>query len=209
VFNIYFSCFDLIHILHSSSCDVWSQVLCSICSKSIFSDLIRLIYCIQVLVMFGVKFCVHYVQNPFIYVLILFMYMLNRFIQVLGCLSNENWFWIYSELFKSYQSSSKSIQRLTVSYQSSSGIIWFDSKIVWFLSIFMTTQISHFTLLNRFKTLLIRFKPIFQCYFGSNLLISNSPIYILLLAHFSNHWVNFQISLLSLQPSLSTAYSWD
>lgn len=63
-----------------------------LCSKSNFSHLIRFIYCIQALVMFGVMICVQYVQNPFINVLIWFMYMLYQFIQVLRCLTHENLF---------------------------------------------------------------------------------------------------------------------
>ena len=147
--------------LHSSSCDVWSHGLCSICSKSIFFN-----------------------------VLIWFMYMLYQFIQVLNGLAHENWVWmIYSEFFDTYQSSSDLNHRLYDSYQYLSGIHWFEPKIVWYLSIFMTTLISHFTLLNQFNILMIRNNPFFSVIMGPNYSYL-APLYILLLTHFSTHFIN-------------------
>ena len=90
--------------------------MCSICSKSIFSDLVQLIYCIVYVESNHSSSRVFslwkLVQNQFFSFLIQFMYILNRIIQALICLAYENWFWIDSNYFGSIQ--------------SSSGIIWID-----------------------------------------------------------------------------------
>lgn len=144
--------------------------MCSICSKSIFSDLVWFIYCIACVEsnhssyrVFGLR---KIVQNQFSSDLIRFMYILNRIIQALVCLAHENWFWIYSIIIWNH-------------------LNWF--KVSMIILNLHGTRISYFTQLNQFKTFLIRLNPIFfLCYFGPTYW-SISLTYIYISIHSFSH----------------------
>jgi hypothetical protein len=133
------------------------------------------------------------------------LHMLNRIIQAFRCLTYENLFkinflviqfdscifgiesfklsyvWLMKIDFESIQIILNLFNihlesfELVQGFSESIHLNWFKVSLI--ILNLRATRISYFTLLNQFKTFLIRLKPIFSVLFWVNLLLSHLPIY--------------------------------